>query len=122
MKKEIIKTGKLEGPVDFPYSNAIRAGDFVFLAGLTALPELGDIKSQVRSTLEKIKSALEASGTRLANVIQVRVFLSSMEDFDAMNEVYKEYFPRDYPVRTTVQVGLIDGCLVEIDAVAITSS
>jgi len=122
MKKEIIKTGKLEGPVDFPYSNAIRAGDFVFLAGLTALPELGDIKSQVRSTLEKIKSALEASETRLDNVIQVRVFLSSMEDFDAMNEVYKEYFPRDYPVRTTVQVGLIDGCLVEIDAVAITSS
>ena len=125
-RKEIVKTTKVSVPsvkgVTVPFSNAVKAGGFVFVAGQTAFPEgvEKDLKTQAKKTLEKIKLILEESGTGLDNVVQTRVFLCNIEDYDAMNEVYKEYFPQDQPARTTIQAGkLYPGCLVEIDAIAI---
>ena len=106
-----------------PYSPAIVADGFVFVAGQAAINpktnefELGDIRSETRLTLENIRTILQAAGSSMAEVVRVGVFLADIKDFDAMNEVYKEFFPEDQPARTTVGVQL-PKIKVEIDCVA----
>jgi len=106
-----------------PYSQAIVAEGLVFVAGQTAINprtnqfELGDIRRQTRLTLENIRHILEAAGSSLHDVVRVGVFLASMKDFNAMNEVYRKYFPDSPPARTTVGVKL-PKIKVEIDCVA----
>lgn len=105
------------------YSQAIVAGGFVFVAGQGAINpdtnelELGDIRSETRRTLENIRAILLGAGCSMQDVVRVGVFIADMKDFDAMNEVYREFFPDDPPARTTVgaQLGKIK---VEIDCVA----
>jgi 2-iminobutanoate/2-iminopropanoate deaminase len=126
MVKKIISTSKAPGGDYGPFSQAVKAGDFIFVMGQAAFdPEEhgkivgSDIKKQTRRTLENIKTIVEAAGGTLDDVVQVRVFLTKAENWAPMNEVYIEYFPKAAPVRTAVVVELAaKGLLVEIDAVA----
>ena len=106
-----------------PYSPAIVADGFVFVAGQSSINpktnefELGDIRSETRRTLENVRAILQAAGSSMHDVVRVGVFLADTRDFDAMNEVYKEFFPEDQPARTTVGVQL-PKIKVEIDCIA----
>ena len=106
-----------------PYSPVVISGDTVYTAGQIAngpdgnLVE-GGIEEQTRQTLENVKTCVEAGGLTMGDVVKVNADLSSLDDFPGYNEVYKEYFDAPYPVRTSVQVGLPAGVLVEIEAVA----
>lgn len=105
------------------YSPAIVCDGWVYVAGQgptnpeTGKLELGDIQDEVRRTLTNVRNILEAAGSSLANVVRVGVFLGDMKDFDAMNAVYKEFFPEVPPARTTVGVHLPQ-IKVEIDCIA----
>lgn len=126
-RKEVIGTEKAPKAIG-PYSQAIKAGGFVFTAGQIgfepATGELaeGGVAAQTRRALQNLAAILEAAGSGMPRVVRTSVFLQTMGDFAAMNAVYAEFFPPDAapPARTTVQVGgLPRGALVEIDAVAI---
>jgi 2-iminobutanoate/2-iminopropanoate deaminase len=108
-----------------PYSQALRAGGFLFTAGQVgfdpATGELvdGGIGEQTRQVLQNIRAILEAGGSGLAQVVKTTVFLVDMADFAAMNEVYADVFGTHRPARSTVAVaGLPRGARVEIEAVA----
>jgi len=114
--KEIVKTNKIPSTL-LPFSQAVKSGQFIFVSGMTG--EGKDIKKQTRATINKIKVILEAAGASLDDVVRTTVFLSDGKDFDKMNEVYKEFFPKDYPARTTVQArSAREKFLVQIDAIA----
>ena len=120
--REVIRTSQGPQPRG-PYSQAIVADGFVFVAGQgpvnpkTNELELGDVGSQTRRTLENIRAILEAAGSSLRDVVRVGVFLADIKDFDAMNAVYGEFFPQDQPTRTTVGAQL-PRIKVEIDCIA----
>jgi 2-iminobutanoate/2-iminopropanoate deaminase len=120
--REVIRTS--EGPQPRgPYSQAIVADGFVFVAGQgpvnpsTNELELGDVRSETRRTLQNIRAILEAAGSSLRDVVRVGVFLADFKDFDAMNAVYKDFFQEDPPARTTVGAQL-PKIKVEIDCIA----
>jgi 2-iminobutanoate/2-iminopropanoate deaminase len=106
-----------------PYSPAVVAGDTVYTAGQIAngpdgnLVE-GGIEEQTRQVLENVRKCVEAGGLTMDDVVKVNAFLADLADFPGYNEVYKEFFDAPYPVRSSVQVGLPAGVLVEIEAVA----
>jgi reactive intermediate/imine deaminase len=114
------------GPdMKLPFSPAVRAGDFIYIAGSLAVDDSGnvikaDIKGQTKHLLDFMSKLAKASGSSLANVASVNVYLKHASDFQAMNEVYRQYWPKDPPVRTTVEANLVrpDG-LIEISMVAI---
>jgi 2-iminobutanoate/2-iminopropanoate deaminase len=124
MKREVIATEKAPGAVG-PYSQAIRVGHFVFTAGqlpfdpTTGKLVEGGIEEQTRQVLKNIASVLEAAGSSLDKVVKTTVFLEDMGDFGAMNEVYGQFFAHEPPARSTVEVGLALGALLEIDAIAV---
>ena len=108
-----------------PYSPAVRAGDFIYVAGQgpidpdTNQPSFGDIKHETRVVLTNVKRILEGVGSSLADVVKCGVFISNGNDFSAMNEVYAEFFGEQKPARTTVVTGFaLPGMKVEIDCVA----
>jgi 2-iminobutanoate/2-iminopropanoate deaminase len=110
-----------------PYSQALRAGGFLFTAGQVGFDpgtgELvdGGIAEQTRQVLANIRAILEAGGSRLGAVVKTTVFLVDMADFAAMNEVYAEVFGTHRPARSTVAVAALPrGARVEIEAVAAT--
>jgi 2-iminobutanoate/2-iminopropanoate deaminase len=123
--RKVVKSKKAPRPRG-PYSPAVVANGFVFVAGQAAVNpetdelELGDIRTETRRTLENIKAILESAGSSLKDVVRVGVFLSDMKNFEAMNEVYREYFPTDPPARTTVGASL-PKIKVEIDCIALVS-
>ncbi|MFP5378942.1 MAG: DUF2914 domain-containing protein [Vicinamibacteria bacterium] len=101
------------GPMpNLPFSAAVRADGLIYLAGALS-QEGGDIRVQTRKVLEDMDKTLRAAGSRLANVASVNVYLTRAEDFAAMNEVYRAYWPKDPPTRTTVITDLLLGALVE---------
>ena len=110
-----------------PYSQAIKAGGFVFCSGQIPLDpttnELvsGDISAETSRVLDNLKAVLLAAGSDLSRVVKTTIFLTDMNDFATVNSVYGRYFTGDVlPARATVQVaGLPRGCRVEIDAVAL---
>lgn len=107
-----------------PYSPAVRAGDFIFVAGQVPLDpatntmSTSDIKHQTTVVLNNIKLILEGAGATMADVVKVSVFLADGGDFAAMNEVYATYFGDDKPVRTTIECGFMADIKVEIDCIA----
>lgn len=108
-----------------PYSQAVKANGLVFCSGQIALtPEgslaAGDVASETRQVLTNLKAVLEAAGSSLGKVVKTTVYLRSMDDFPAMNEVYKGFFAERPPARATVAVaGLPRGVKVEVDAIAL---
>jgi reactive intermediate/imine deaminase len=121
MAKQQVTTDRAPRPGG-PYSQGIRAGDFLFVAGQgPSNPRTGqlagdDIQTQTRQTLENVKAIVEAAGGTLANAVKVNAYLSDLANFRAFNEIYREYFPEPFPVRTTVGTALL-GILVEIDTI-----
>lgn len=120
MKKEI-RTEKAPAPIG-PYSQAIVAGNRVYVAGQGPLnvetgkmPET--VGEQTRQVLTNIRTILEAAGATMDDVVKTTVHLADMKDFEAFNEVYKQFFKPPYPARITVSSNLLD-ILVEIDAIA----
>jgi 2-iminobutanoate/2-iminopropanoate deaminase len=123
--KSIVSTERAARPLGH-YSQAVRAGDFVFVSGQGPVDEQGrivpgDIREQTRRTLENIRNILEAAGAGVQQVVRCGVFLSDIGDFAAMNEVYREFFGPNPPARTTVGANL-PGIKVEIDAIAYVGS
>ncbi len=116
-------SSKAGSPPGGPYSQGIRAGDFLFVAGQAPKdPATGQIvgdtiEAQTAQTLENLKAILEAGGASLADVVKVSVHLTDLSLFARFNSVYVKYFPDPKPVRTTVGSQLL-GFMVEIDAMA----
>ncbi len=109
-----------------PYSQAIKANGLVFLSGQIPLDPAtqqlitGDVAVQTERVLQNITGILNAAGSSLAQVVKTTVFLKSMNDFAAMNEVYGRHFTAEPPARSTVEVArLPKDVLVEIDVVAL---
>lgn len=107
-----------------PYSPAVVAGGLVYVSGLLGTGSDGqlagpDVALQTRRILGRMREILEASGSSLAQVVSVSVFLKNPEDFDALNAAYREYFRESPPTRTTVVADLLNGALVEIAAIAV---
>lgn len=122
MPKQQITTQGAPQPLG-AYSQGLRAGDFVFVAGMAGFdPVSGElagetIEEQTARTLENIKATIEAAGATLTDVVKSTVHLSDLSLFQRFNAVYAQYFPDPKPVRTTVGSQL-PGILVEIDVVA----
>jgi enamine deaminase RidA (YjgF/YER057c/UK114 family) len=103
---------------NLPFSAAVKADGLIYVAG--TLSAEGDIRVQTKKTIEDISAVLKKSGSSLANVASVNVYLTKADDFAAMNEVYRTFWPKDPPVRTTIVSDLvIPGALVEMSMVAI---
>ena len=123
MVREFIITPNAPQPAG-PYSQAIKAGSFVYVAGQGPVDsktgKMGeDIETQTRQTLLNVKAIIEASGCTMSDVVKVSVFLKNASDFSKMNDIYKTFFPLNPPTRTTVEVKFVaPGMLIEIDAVA----
>jgi 2-iminobutanoate/2-iminopropanoate deaminase len=126
-EKRVVRTELAPAPFQgAPYSQAIVAGELVFVSGQLGLRpgdttlEGKDIEEQTRQVLENVKAILEQAGSGLDRLLKTTVFLADLADFAAMNSVYVEYVGAAPPARATVQVaGLPSGALVEIDAVAL---
>jgi len=125
IKKEIIKTQKVPLAIG-PYSQAIRAGNLLFLSGQISInPETnefidGDIEIQTEQVLKNIKAILEAGNSSLEDVVKVTIYLRNMEDFALVNKIYSKYFEKSLPARATLEVSnLPKNAKVEIDAIAI---
>ena len=107
-----------------PYSPAVRAGDFIFVAGQgpidpsTNKMSYGDIQHETRLVLSNIKKILEGCGATMQDVVKCSVFLLDGRDFAAMNEVYAEFFGEHKPARTTVEAKFVAPMRVEIDCIA----
>ena len=123
MSKQVVHTHAAPAAIG-PYSQAIRAGDFVYTAGQIGIdPATGQmvegIEAQTRQALRNLQAVLEAAGASLEQVVKTTVFLHDMGDFGAMNAVYAEFFAAEPPARSAVQAAALPkGALVEIEAVA----
>jgi 2-iminobutanoate/2-iminopropanoate deaminase len=125
--KTIINTKDAPAPIG-PYSQAVTAGDFVFVSGqIPTNPATGelvmdDIKSETRQVMENIKAILTEAGIGFGNVVKTTIFLMDMQNFGQVNEIYGTYFTDRFPARETVQVaGLPKGVNVEISVIAVKS-
>jgi len=123
--KQIIHTDAAPAAVG-PYSQAIVANGFVFTAGQVGLvPQTmqlieGDVQAQTRQALTNLRTILQTAGTDLQHVVKTTVFLANMDDFQAMNAIYSEFFGDNPPARSAVQVARLPvNALVEIEAVAL---
>ena len=109
-----------------PYSQAIEVNGFVFASGQIPIdPATGEfveggIQEQTRQALTNASNILKQAGTDLAHVVETTVFLSSISDFAAMNEIYAQFFTEPYPARSAVAVkDLPKGALVEVEVLAV---
>jgi len=125
VNKKVIQTEKAPKAIG-PYSQAIQAGNFLFLSGQIPLDpktgELvkGDIRKQTQQVLENIKGILESKGLEMENVVKSTIFLKDIANFNQVNEVYATYFPSSPPARSTVEVTKLPrDADIEIEALAI---
>lgn len=124
MAKQIIRTDRAPWPVG-PYSQAVKVGDLLFVAGQGALdPQTGgvvgaDVREQTRQVMENLRAILAAAGSSLADVVKSTCYLQDINDFAAFNEVYGSYFTDSPPARTTIEAARLPrNLLVEIDVIA----
>jgi 2-iminobutanoate/2-iminopropanoate deaminase len=122
--KKIISTDKAPAAIG-PYNQAIDTGTLIFVAGQIPVdPAEGkiveqDIAGQTRQALKNVKAILTEAGLGMENVVKATVFLASMDDFQAMNKVYAEYFANEPPARAAFEVAALPlGARVEIEAIA----
>lgn len=125
LKRKIISTKNAPAAVG-PYSQAVRLGNFVFTAGQIALvPETGQliddgIEAQTRQVIQNLSNVLQAANSNLSNIVKTTIFVTDMNDFSTVNQVYGSFFSEDPPARSTVQVAALPlGAKVEIEAVAV---
>ena len=125
MEKTVIRTEAAPAPFQgAPYSQAVVAGDLVFVAGQlglqpgdTVVP--GDIGQQTEQALANLAAILEAAGSSMQKLVKTSVFLQRLDDFQAMNEVYASHVGAVPPARSTFEVAKLPaGALVEIEAIA----
>jgi 2-iminobutanoate/2-iminopropanoate deaminase len=123
--KQIIKTEKAPAAIG-PYSQAIIAHGFVFVSGQIPLdPKTGqlvsgDIQTQARQCLENLKNILEAAGATTESLVKVTVFAKDLKDFQAINQVYSEYFKENPPARSFVEVSRLPrDAAIEIEGIAL---
>jgi 2-iminobutanoate/2-iminopropanoate deaminase len=109
-----------------PYSQAIKAGAFVFVSGQIAFDPStgeiveGDVRVQTQRVLNNISAVLASAGTDMSKVVKTTVFLKNMSDFPVMNEVYAQFWTKNFPARSTVEVAQLPrNVLIEIDVIAI---
>ena len=120
--KQIVNLGP--APIG-PYSTAVKAGGFIYLSGTLAQDDTGalvadgDVPAQTRRIIDRMREVLAASGSSLEQVVAVTVYLSSATDFATMNDVYRTYWPKDPPTRTTVITDLLLGADVELSMIAV---
>ena len=125
--KHVVRTERAPAPFQgAPYSQAIKANGFVFVAGQLGLKpgsaEIvpGGITEQTEQVLSNLRAILEAAGSSFDQVVKTTVFLQNLADFTAMNEVYARHIGESPPARSTVEVAkLPSGALVEIEAIAL---
>lgn len=122
---QVISTEKAPQAVG-PYSQAIKANGFVFVSGQIAIDPAtaqvieGNTAEQTRQVLKNLKAVLESSNSSMDKVVKATVFIKDMNQFQAMNEVYAEFFANNKPARACVEVArLPKDVLVEIDAIAL---
>ncbi|OQY25920.1 MAG: hypothetical protein B6244_14590 [Candidatus Cloacimonetes bacterium 4572_55] len=125
MDFQIIQTDRAPAAIG-PYSQGIIANGFLFTAGQIALdPKSGeiigdDIQTQTRQALTNLQAVVQAADISLENVVKMTLFLSDMNDFSAMNQVYEQFFTQHKPARSAVEVSrLPKDALVEVEAVAV---
>ena len=128
MIKRTIQTEQAPAAIG-PYSQAIRIGDFLYTSGQIALdPESGmflsgEIEEETEQTLKNISAILQAGGLSLENVVKTTVYLSDLNHFSRMNQVYEKHFSKATPARACVQVAALPkGAKIEVDAIASCSS
>jgi 2-iminobutanoate/2-iminopropanoate deaminase len=108
-----------------PYSQAIKAGDFVFVSGQLGLKPgdtaiSGTIQEQTEQIFRNLQAILEAAGTSLDRIVKTTVFLVDLADFQGMNEVYAKHVGEERPARSTVEIAALpSGALVEVEAIAL---
>ncbi len=123
--REIVSTADAPKAIG-PYSQAVKAGGFIFVSGQIAIDPAtqqvieGDISAQTERVLKNVAAVLKAAGSSLEKVVKTTVFLKSMAEFAAMNEVYGKFFSSQPPARSTVEAArLPKDVLVEIDVIAV---
>ena len=125
MTKEIISTKNAPQAIG-PYSQAVKAGNLMFISGQIPLdPKTGDlvsqsIEDQAKQVLENVKSICEAAGCSLDDIVKISIFLTDLSNFAVVNDMMKEYFSEPYPARATVEVSDLPlGVNVEIEAIVL---
>lgn len=122
MKKEVLPIGS--AAANAPYSPVVRAGDLLFISGQVAQKDgklLEDgFEPQCRGCLNQLKALLEEAGVSLDHVVKTTVFIADLENFNRLNEIYREYFPTNRPARTCIQIARLPlDADVEIEAIAV---
>lgn len=122
--KKIISTDKAPAAIG-PYSQAVQTGNLIFVSGQIAIdPKTGNLsgsttEEQAKQVFENIKAILESRGLSLESVVKTTVFLTDINDFQAVNTVYARYFKTDCPARSAVEVGALPkGAKIECEAIA----
>lgn len=121
--KQVILTDKAQQPGGMPYSQAIKVGNTVYVAGQgpfepqSGMCEDSTMAYQARRTLDNLQAILAEAGAQMSDVVKVTVFLGNGADFDEFNTYYKEYFTAPYPARAIT--GVSSDMLVQIDAIAV---
>lgn len=125
MSRSIVHTDKAPAAIG-PYSQAVRAGDTVFLSGQIALDPStgllveGDVTAQARRAFENLKAVCEAAGGSLGDCVRLGLYVTDLGNFAAVNAVMGEYFHAPFPARSTIEVsGLPRGAAFEVDAIMV---
>lgn len=126
MEKEVVTTDRAPAAIG-PYSQAVKMGEMVFVSGQIPIDPAtgdivqGDIQVQTRQVLTNVEAVLIAAGSSLEKAVKTTVYITNMDEFPRMNEVYSEFFTNRPPARACVEVSrLPKGVAVEIDAIAIS--
>jgi len=122
--RDVLVPDRVPPPIG-PYSLGIRFQDFVFASGTIGLDPAtgkmvpGGVEAETRQALQNLSNILQSGGSSLADVVKTTVFLVDIGQFPTMNRVYAEFFPKDPPARSTLQVvALPGGAQVEVEAIA----
>ncbi len=123
--KKVITSKNAPAPIG-PYSHGVLVGNMLFVSGQVGKHPVsgelmtGDIKTETKQVMENVKGILTDAGMDLTHIAKTTIFLTDMNDFAAVNEVYGSYFTGDYPARETVQVSKLPlGVNVEISVIAV---
>lgn len=123
--KKVINTNNAPSPIG-PYSQAVAAGNFVYLSGQIPInPATGElvsenVKAETKQVMENIKAVLAEAGLNFNHIVKTSIFLTDMQSFSQVNEVYGTYFTGEYPARETVQVAALPKNVnVEISVIAV---